>query len=515
MLAHQYLEYHARMRPDVILLAQDDRSISYLAFDRLANQVANGLKSLGVASNDRIGIIGHNSIDFLAMVIGAFKLGAVAVPINWRLAPQEWHYIIGDAELRALFINDGEFLTAAGLVRDGYPDLPIIGSEPVALSGYEVWADWLADQSSGHPGQSPHTPGDVCLQLYTSGTTGNPKGALLSHANIQSYLPRHLVALGRDFGCEVELVCAPMFHIAGLGSVLFSAMMGTKILLEPAFDPIRVVDKMVNEKVSQVFMVPAMIKLVLDTIDGIDAMDFSNLQRIYYGASPIAPALLRQAMAVFKCDFLQAYGMTETCGTVVHLTAADHEKALNGREDLLLSCGRAGVDTQVQIVDLDGNVLPPRQTGEICVKSPAVTRGYWKLPDATAEAIQNGWIHTGDAGYMDEEGYIYLLDRIKDMVVTGGENVYPVEVEKALIQHPAIHDVAVIGVPDEKYGEALAAIVVAEPDSVLEVDDMIAFCRPLIAGYKIPRILKPIDEIPRNPSGKILKTELRKMYPAL
>jgi acyl-CoA synthetase (AMP-forming)/AMP-acid ligase II len=263
--------------------------------------------------------------------------------------------------------------------------------------------------------------------------------------------------------------------------------------------------------VGSVFMVPAMIMAVLQIPD-IEKRDFSGLKQIFYGASPISEAVLRRAMEVFGVDFIQMYGMTETGGTVVNLTVEDHQRALAGKPELLLSCGRPSVGVEVRIMDFDGNECPTGEVGEIWIKSDTNMLGYYNLPEATASSLTDGWVHSGDAGYMDEEGYIYLKDRIKDMVVSGGENIYPVEVENAIAHHEAVADVAVIGVPDEKYGEALLAFVVLKEGASLTVEEMIEFCRERIAGYKIPRKLEIIGEMPRNPSGKILKKELRKPY---
>jgi acyl-CoA synthetase (AMP-forming)/AMP-acid ligase II len=292
---------------------------------------------------------------------------------------------------------------------------------------------------------------------------------------------------------------------------VFGIFAGMETLLHRTFDPEVVVRDIEQHNVCNVFMVPAMIMAVLQ-LPGIEQRDFSRLAQVFYGASPISETVLRRAAEVFQCDFIQMYGMTETTGTVVNLSAEDHRRALAGRPELLRSCGRPSVGAEAMVVGSDGNELPRGEVGEIWLKSDTNMQGYFNLPDETCANLTQGWVHTGDAGYMDEDGYLYLKDRIKDMVVSGGENIYPVEVENAVAKHASVADVAVIGVPDEKFGEALLAFVVLKPGSSLELDELVTFCRDKIAGYKIPRQLEIVDELPRNPSGKILKKVLREPY---
>ena len=355
-------------------------------------------------------------------------------------------------------------------------------------------------------------PGDALLQLYTSGTTGNPKGVVSTHDNVLALCTMNTTLMAdRPNAGMANLICAPLFHIGGVGSILISIYGGLGSILHKAFDPATVVSDIERYPVNSIFMVPAMIMAVLN-LPGIEARDFSNLKQIYYGASPISESVLRRALAVFNADFVQMYGMTETTGTVVNLSAVDHALALAGRPELLASCGRPSVGVELKIMDPAGNEVACGEVGEIWVKSDSNLESYYNLPEETAKSVTGGWVHTGDAGYVDAEGYLYLKDRIKDMVVSGGENIYPVEVENAIAHHPAVVDVAVIGVPNEKYGESLLAFVVLADGASMSVADMVKFCRDKIAGYKIPRQLEIIAELPRNPSGKILKKELRKPY---
>ena len=509
MLVHHFTEYYARNFPDNPCVTQEGHTTSYGEMDRLANRLANGLLGLGVGKGERVCILGENSREHLALFLAACKIGAVTVSLNYRLAPMELAFIINDAGARVLLMLDDGFVDTLDKLR---PELPAgFNLLTRGLADSTDWESWLAQQPDHKPAVDV-APDDPFFQLYTSGTTGNPKGVVSTHANmVAEFMMNTTFFPTRPSPGGADIVCAPMFHIGGAGSSLVSTYAGTEILLHKAFDPARVVDDIENFPVNSVFMVPAMIMAVLQ-LPGIEKRDFSGLKQIFYGASPISEAVLKQAIEVFEVDFIQMYGMTETTGTVVNLTVEDHQRALAGKPELLLSCGRPSVGAEVKIMDLSGQELPRGEVGEIWVKSDTNMIGYYNLPEATASSLTDGWVHTGDAGYMDDEGYLYLKDRIKDMVVSGGENIYPVEVDNAIAHHPAVADVAVIGVPDDKFGEALLAFVVLNPGQGLELDDMIAFCRERSAGYRIPRKLEIIEEMPRNPSGKILKKELRKPY---
>ena len=511
MLTHQLIHFYARSFPDELMIIEEGRRFSFAAGNAYINRIINLLHNKGFSIGDRVAILGENSADHIMLLFAAGQLGIVMVPLNFRLAVDELEYIIEDAEASLLLVTDPESLQKAEKLAARIEGMEVFTNFE---SGHENWIDALdrCDDTS-HCEPASVFPGSVLLQLYTSGTTGRPKGVMLTHQNLLSLSLHNSAGMINTPGLGTrDLIIAPMFHVGGLATAAIAIMVGGGVVLHRAFDPDAVVHALEHDGITAVFMVPAMIQALLHGVSDIHQRDFSRLKCITYGAAPITEGLLREAIKVFGCEFVQYFGQTETCGGVSSLTWHDHELALSGRPELLRSCGRSMAGVRVKVCDQQGNELPCGETGEFVVKADSNMISYWKLPQATEETLQDGWIHTGDAGYLDEDGYAFLRDRIKDMVITGGENVYPAEVENVLGAHPSILEVAVIGIPDEKYGEALLAIAALKQGASLTQDEMLQFSREKIAGYKIPRALKIVDALPRNASGKILKTALRDPY---
>jgi len=507
MKIHQFVDYHARVRASSDCIIYQDTVLSYGDITEQSHRIAAGLLARGIQPGDRIAIMCQNCPDFLTVLLACSRIGAVLCAVNYRLAPEEIRYVVQDSEAKLLIVADEELATLSDAVQQAQPELNILASHN------QSWTEWLSSLSDAGEVDNSSDSSAALLQLYTSGTTGRPKGVVLSQRNILSLYCMTSASWevksgpgGRD------LVSAPNFHIGGAGTLILPVLSGASVVLHKTFDPFKIAEDLERYKIENTFMVPAMIMALIHMVPDLRQRDFSHLRQIVYGASPINSALLQAAMEVFDCNFYQVYGMTETCGAVVSLSADDHRRAANDAPELLASCGRPQAGVDVKVVDRDGNPLPNGETGELLIRSDANMMEYYNRPDATAETLAGGWVHTGDSAVIDEHGYIFLRDRIKDMIISGGENIYPIEIENALSQHPAVADVAVVGIPCENFGETpLACVVLAEGKQLNEAE-MIEFLRNDLAGYKIPRQLKVFAELPRNPTGKILKKVLREPY---
>ncbi|MEO0549695.1 MAG: fatty acid--CoA ligase [Pseudomonadota bacterium] len=502
--------YNAEQFADRIAFEFEGRQLTYGALQTHTNQCAQALLSIGTEPDERVAYLGKNCPEYWEILLGCAKAGAVMTPINWRLALPEITYILNDAGIRTLFLGKDFAHLEGDLRREETKLKTIIPVEhsSVAHVSYETWRD----TSPALPPTVTRVASDDLLQLYTSGTTGRPKGAVISNSAYLEASRRQKDPDGPKWNSwsasDVSLVAMPCFHIGGTGWGLTGLINGALGVIMREFDPNSVLDFIDRFKVSKLFLVPAAMQIVVNQ-PAARSTDFSQLDYILYGASPIPLDLLRQAMDVFGCGFVQMYGMTETAGTIVALPPEDHDP--NGTPRMR-AAGKPLKGVEICILDADGNTLAPGEVGEIAIKSPSNMSKYWQLPGPTAETLQNGWLRSGDAGYLDEDGYVYIHDRVKDMIISGGENIYPAEVENAIFSHERVADVAVIGVPDEKWGEAVKAAVIAKPGSVLSEAEIIAWARERIAKYKCPKSVDFVDEIPRNASGKILRKDLRALY---
>lgn len=498
-------ERGALAAPRQVALVSGDRRIDYGELHDLVLRAVAALKGIGIRPGDRVGYLGLNAIDYVILMQAALRMGAVTVAINWRLVAREVAYIAADAEL-ALLVTEAERIdqiTPGTVHRVMFVDAPHDGLPP-----FEAWVRAHAPDDSLYPAE-PETP---AIQLYTSGTTGHPKGAILTHGSLSAAMAQGR-SIGEDWAAwretDVSLIAMPQFHIGGTGWTIQTLNAGGTGVLLGKPEIVDIIDAVERHGVTKMFAVPAVLGMILAHPRAAEA-DLSSLRCLLYGASPIPLDILKRSMALFpNASFVQMYGATETSGTIVYLPPEDHDIAGTPR---MAGCGKPFPEVEIRIADAEGRELPPRTVGEVLVRSPLVMHGYHKLPDATRSAFVDGWYRTGDAGYVDEDGYLYLFDRVKDMIVSGAENIYPVEVENAIHEHPGVRDCAVIGVPDPKWGEAVKAIVVREPGSTVSAEEVIAFARERIAGYKVPKSVDFIDALPRNPSGKILKKELRRPY---
>jgi acyl-CoA synthetase (AMP-forming)/AMP-acid ligase II len=510
MRIHDYLDHYSRETPEASFASFQGSSISYAEAAARTDRIAAALAASGFEAGDRVALLSQNSLDYMLLYYGAFKAGVIPVPLNYRLAGPEWAYIINDAGARGL-IARGDLVAAIDTVASDLETVErriAIGTE--APDGWQDYSDWLENADQDRPDRSIDD-GDDCYIMYTSGTTGHPKGAILTHRAVCSNVVQWITTVKIEPG-DGYLIVAPLYHAAAAITAYATVAQGGELVIQEDFDPAAVVDTLSDGSVTAATLVPAMIQACLVMVPDVGERTYDSLRMIGYGASPIAEATLRQAIEVFGCMFVQGYGMTETTAVLSLLPWEAHQRALAGEGHLLLAAGRPVLGTEIRIVDEHDAELPLGEIGEIIGRGPQLMRGYLNKPEASAEALRGGWMHTGDAGSMDEEGFVYIQDRVKDMVVSGGENVYPREVEEVVFKHPAIADVAVIGVPDEKWGEAIKAIVVLREGAELEAEELIEHCRGQLAGYKIPRSVDFIDELPRNPSGKVLKRELREPY---
>ncbi len=510
MRLHEYLDYHAREQPDVEFAVQGERRMTFGEAVVEANRLANAFVSAGIQIGDRVAFLSKNSIEYALMYYGASKAGVVPVPINYRLAAPEWAYIINDAEAKMLIVSS-EYVGAAGGIRGELKTVErFLAIDGRGADGWDDYRKWVADQPATPPDRVITDDHDV-YQLYTSGTTGHPKGAVLTHGAVSSQIAQISLVYPGTPG-ERNLVVAPLYHAAAAITAFVTVSLGGSMYIQEDFNPLEVVRALSEENVVAATLVPAMIQACLVFVPDIAKRNFEGVRRITYGASPIAEETLKRAVDVFKCEFAQGYGMTETTAVLSYLLPADHEVALKKKPGLLLSAGRPLVGTEVRVVDEDDNPVPNGTIGEIIGRGPQLMRGYWNLPDESAEALRGGWMHTGDAGIMDEEGYIYIQDRVNDMIVSGGENIYPRVIEDVLFKHPSIADAAVIGVPDEQWGEAVKAIVVLRDEATATEEEVIEFCRNKLGGFERPRSVEFVGTLPRNPTGKVLKRELREPY---
>lgn len=501
------LRTHAAERPERVALELGDREVTWGQLYERASRVAQALLAAGVGPQDRVAFIDKNGVEHFEVVYGGLLANIVTVEVNWRLAPPEVAYIVGDAGAKVLIVGP-DFVPLAEQLTAELPDVRILAIG--GGGGFDDYDAWVEAADAVDP-RTPTGAEETALQLYSSGTTGLPKGVLLSNHNMCALIPAGLEIW--DFDADaVNLVAMPLFHIGGLGWAIVGQYIGARSVILRELDPTELLRLFGERGITHGFVVPAVLQFLLMMPDVAD-VDYSSLRMLAYGASPISEDVLARSITTFGCDFFQVYGLTETTGAVFHLLPADHD--LDGpNTHRLRSCGQPGPGVEVRIIDNDsGAELATGEVGEIQVRGPQIMLGYWNREDATREAIDDdGWFRTGDAGYLDADGYLYIHDRVKDMIVSGGENIYPAEIENALMSHPGVADVAVIGVPDDKWGESPKALVVAAAGVEVTADDVIAFARTKLAGFKIPKSVDFIETLPRNPSGKILKKDLRAPY---
>ena len=505
----QGLRRALQINPQGVAILENDRKLSWAELGERVTRFAAALSERGVAKGDRVAVLMLNSSRYLELYLAVGWAGAVIVPLNIRWSVAENRHALEDCGAHLLIVDD-TFIEVGKTLASAIAGLALVyageSEAPAEIAGYKSWLSTSAPIPDAMAGRD-----ELAGIFYTGGTTGRSKGVMLSHGNLTSSALLFLAegCFPRD---AVYLHAAPMFHLAN-GAAMYCMLLnaGTNAIIK-AFSPDAVAQAIECFRVSHTLLVPTMIQMLVDH-PAIAERDFSSLREIVYGASPISEALLDRAMARLPgVRFRQAYGMTELSPLATLLSPEDHVGAgrAKGRHR---SAGRVVVGLEAKIVDADDHPVSRGTVGEIAIRGDVVMMGYWNRPEETAKAVIDGWMHTGDGGYMDEDGFIYVVDRMKDMIITGGENVYSIEVENVLAQHQAVLQCAVIGIPDPQWGEAVHAIVVVKPGTKLETADLINFCRERIGGYKCPRSVDVrAAPLPMSGAGKILKRELRRPF---
>src|SRR5688500_16662720 len=499
--------------PRKLAVAMGDRELTWAQLDQRIDQLANAFASAGIVAGDRLAVLLGNCPEYLEIYFACARTGVIAVPLNYRLVPREIVQILDRAEPAALVFGS-DYATTIDVVHGSLPrpimtwriDLP--GGEPRPTNGRELSYEAALTAASDTPSASPAGDMDTFAVFFTSGTTGLPKGAMVSHLNLEANGYNQCIADGsRPEG--VNLVATPLYHIGAVFMAATYLMLGCTQVNLPQFAAIAWLAALERHRATVSLLISTMINAVLNEPRLAD-FDRSSLRLIFYGGGPMPRAVLERAIAMFRCGFTQGYGLTETL-EATFLVAGDHvADGTEAQRQRLASAGREAVGAEVRIVNEAGKDLRPGEAGEVLIRSRSVIAGYWRQPEETAQAIRDGWFYTGDLGYLDEDRYLFIVDRKKDMVISGGVNIYTKEIESVLYTHPAVREAAVLGLPDDRWGESVTAAVSLRPGVEVSAADLIAHCGAELPGFKKPKRVVFLPELPKNPSGKILKREIRR-----
>ncbi|MBB5408834.1 acyl-CoA synthetase (AMP-forming)/AMP-acid ligase II [Paraburkholderia sp. HC6.4b] len=498
-----------RINPNGIAYIQDERSYSFDEVHTLSCRIANGLLAAGFEKEAKAAVWADNDVTAWTCTLALWRAGVVWIPVNGRNAPQENQYLLDAFDCEALFFHQA-FAPAIEALR---PSLPMVRLW-VCIDADLPWAPSLEKWSAAQPATEPRVDydmDDIVTLSATGGTTGLPKGVMNTHRAFQTYFAQFMMAFPYGVERPVNLAAAPMTHTAGMLSLPCTARGGTVVVL-PKPEPALLLAAIAKHRVTEFFLPPTVIYRLLD-IPGIEDQDFSSLKCFLYGAAPMSVEKLRRAIVVFGPVMAGGYGQTEAPASISYLTPAEH--FVDGKpapDSRLSSVGRPNPLIRVEIMNDRGEILPQGETGEICVRGDLVMKGYYKAPEKTGETIIDGWLHTGDVGHLDSEGYLHITDRKKDMIISGGFNVYPSEVEQVIWAHPAVQDCAVIGVPDEKWGEAVKAVVELNAGQSVNAEDLVALCKEKLGSIKAPKTVDFVAALPRSTAGKVLKKDLREQY---
>ena len=498
----------ARLHPDQPGIIHGEKTITFSQFNDRASQLAKSLLSLGVRQGECIPLIQYNYPEMLESMFACFKAGIIAVPINFRLHPTEFAYIINHCKASTVIISP-EFNQDILRIQPKTPNIKHVITLSGAQNDLFDYEDFLS-KSTPEWQDIDVSPNETAWLFYTSGTTGKPKGAMLTHQNLLMMTLAFYADYGQLSPDDAILHAAPLSHGSGLYSLPNIAGASTNVILDSkSFDSAIVFESIEKYRITNMFAAPTMVKMMVDH-PAITQHDLSSLRSVIYGGGPMHVDDLKAAITRLGSCLTQLYGMGESPMTISYLPNKDH--VVNGAPEQMKRLASAGIPrmgVQIKIVDDNDQELPFGKIGQVITKSGVVMKGYWQNLDASTKTLKNSWLHTGDLGYIDTDGYLYLLDRSKDMIISGGENIYPRELEEVIIQHPHISEVAVIGIPDEKWGEAVMAIISPYPGQLIKSEEIILLCKGLLASYKKPKFIEFIDKLPKNNNGKILKRELR------
>lgn len=517
MILTEMLNKAKKLYPQKVAIRCGNHLYTYREFAQRINALACGLRDLGVGRDDKVAVLLPNCHHFLEIYFAVAQIGAVSVPLNFRLSAGELSYILTDSEAKVLIVDPSFGASVKAIRSAGQFSLKVIWVAPPGESGQRDDLDYeqvVTLKMDAPDIESPSQPEDCAQIYYTSGTTGRPKGVMLSHKNVYVHALGTVAELHLT-DSDVWIHAAPLFHLADAWATWAITLVGGTHVLVREFNAKAVLETFQKERATITNLIPTMLNLMVNHPDA-GSYDYRSLRAILSGGAPIAPEVVRKIVETFKCEYIQTYGMTETSPYLTLSLLKEHLKGLPPDEQLRFKAktGREFIAVELKVVRDNGEEIAPdeKEVGEIIVRGDIVTNGYWKLPEETAKAIRNGWLYTGDMAVIDKEGYVTIVDRKKDMILTGGENVYSTEVENILYMHPAILECTVVGIPDEKWGEAVKGVVVLKPGKQADGAEIIAFCKERIAHYKAPKSIDFIDALPRTGSGKIQKKVLRDKY---